>query len=70
VTADRGGADVALFTVLSDLGVACVIRVKKSTKICMAGAWQPLDMRRLPGHTRRRSLNASKKYLRYNEGVV
>src|SRR5215471_1744878 len=56
VTADRGFADVALFTVLSDLGVAFVIRVKKSTKICTAGAWQPLDMLRFPGNTRRRSL--------------
>src|ERR671931_600446 len=41
VTADRGFADVALFTALSDLRVAFVIRVKKSTKICMAGVWRP-----------------------------
>ena len=56
VTADRGFADVALFTLLSDLGVAFVIRVKKSTKICIADVWQRLDMLRFPGNTRRRSL--------------
>jgi hypothetical protein len=56
VTADRGFADVALFTVLSDLGVAFVIRVKKSTKICIADTGQPLDMLRFPGTTHRRSL--------------
>ena len=56
VTADRGFADVALFTLLSDLGVAFVIRVKKSTKICLAGAWQRLDTLRFAGNTRRRTL--------------
>jgi hypothetical protein len=56
VTADRGFADVALFTLLSDLGVAFVIRVKKRTKICMAGGWRPLDTLRFPGNTRRRTL--------------
>ena len=40
VTADRGFADVVLFTLLTALGVACVIRVKKSTKICIAGVWR------------------------------
>jgi hypothetical protein len=56
VTADRGFADVALFTLLTALGVAFVIRVKKSTKICMAGVWRPLDTLRFAGNTRRRSL--------------
>jgi hypothetical protein len=56
VTADRGFADVALFTLLTDLRVAFVIRVKKSTKVCTAGVWQPLDRLRFPGNTRRRSL--------------
>ena len=56
VTADRGFADVALFTLLSDLRVACVIRVKKSTKICLAGVWRRLDARRFVGHRRRRRL--------------
>ena len=56
VTADRGFADVSLFTLLSDLGVAFVIRVKKSTKSCMAGVWRQLDTLRFPGNTRRRPL--------------
>jgi hypothetical protein len=37
VTADRGFANVALFTLLTASGVACVIRVKKRIKICLAG---------------------------------
>jgi hypothetical protein len=56
VTADRGFADVALLTLLTDLGVAVVIRVKKSTKICIAGVWRQLDTRRFAGNTRRRTL--------------
>jgi hypothetical protein len=43
VTADRGCANVALFTLLTALGVACVLRVKKSTKSCIAGVWHKLD---------------------------
>ena len=56
VTADRGCADVALFTLLTDVRVAFVIRVKKSTKICRAGVWQRLDTLRFAGKTRRRGL--------------
>src|SRR5215510_13962593 len=56
VTADRGFADVALFTLLTDLKVAFVIRVKKGTKICIAGVWQKLDTLRFAGNTRRRQL--------------
>ena len=56
VTADRGFADVALFTLLSDLWVAFVIRVKKSTKICLAGVWRRLDALRFVGNSRRRRL--------------
>src|SRR5262245_3131590 len=56
VTADRGFADVALFTLLTGLKVAFVIRVKKSTKICIAGVWRPLDTLRFAGNTRRRPL--------------
>jgi hypothetical protein len=56
LTADRGFADVALFTLLTELGVAFVIRVKKSTKICIAGVWRQLNTRRFPGNPRRRSL--------------
>ena len=54
VTADRGFADVALFTLLTDVRVAFVIRVKKSTKIGIAGGWRPLDTLRFAGNTRRR----------------
>lgn len=56
VTADRGFADAGLFTLLSDLRVAFVIRVKKSTKICLAGVWRRLDTLRFAGNTRRRAL--------------
>jgi hypothetical protein len=56
VTADRGCAAVALFTLLTDLGVAFVIRVKKRTKICLAGEWRKLNTLRFAGNTRRRAL--------------
>src|ERR671933_3029629 len=56
VTADRGLPELGLFTLLSDLGVAFVIRVKKSTKICIAGVWHKLDTLRFAGNTRRRTL--------------
>src|SRR5262247_3677072 len=56
VTADRGFADVALFTLLTELRVACVIRVKKSTKVCSAGVWRKLCTLRFAGNTRRRAL--------------
>src|SRR5262245_34239758 len=61
VTADRGFADVALCTLLTDVKVAFVSRVKKSTKICIAGVGQKLDTLRFAGHTRRRQLG----HLRY-----
>ena len=56
VTADRGFADVALFTLLTELRVAFVIRVKKSTKVCIAGVWRKLHTLRFTGNTRRRAL--------------
>jgi hypothetical protein len=56
VTAARGFADVTLCTLLSDLRGACVIRVKKSTKICIAGVWRKLDTLRFAGNTRRHPL--------------
>jgi hypothetical protein len=40
VTVDRGCADVALFTLLIELGGAFVIRVKTSPKIWIAGVWR------------------------------
>jgi hypothetical protein len=56
VMADRVCADVALFTLLTDVRVAFVIRVTKSTKICLAGGWHKLDTLRFAGNTRRRAL--------------
>jgi hypothetical protein len=56
VTADRGFADVALFKLLTELRIAFVIRVKHSTKVCVAGRWQPLNTLRFPGNTRRRTV--------------
>lgn len=56
VTADRGFANGALFTLLTELGVAFGIRVKKSTKIGIAGVWQKLYTLRFAGNTRRRAL--------------
>jgi Transposase DDE domain len=63
VTADRGFADVALFTLLMELRVAFVIRVKKSTKVWMDGTWRQLSTLRFAGNTRRRALGC----LRYCE---
>jgi hypothetical protein len=56
VTADRGCADVTLCTLLTDLRVAFVIRVKKSTKIYIADGWRRLDTLRFAGNTRRHTL--------------
>jgi hypothetical protein len=56
VTADRGFADVALFSLLTELRVAFVIRVKKSTKVCIGGVWRKLHTLRFVGNTRRRAL--------------
>jgi uncharacterized membrane protein len=56
VTADRGFADVALFALLTELRVAFVIRVKKSTKVCSAGVWYKLQTLRFGGNTRRRAV--------------
>jgi hypothetical protein len=56
VTADRGFANVALFDLLTELRVAFVIRVKKSTKVCIAGVWRKLHTVRFVGNTRRRAL--------------
>lgn len=43
LTADRGFADTALFELLDTRGVRFVIRVKGSTKVCLAGAWVNLQ---------------------------
>jgi hypothetical protein len=49
VTADRGCADVALFKRLTELRVAFVMRVKKSTKVCIVGVWWKLQTLRFMG---------------------
>jgi hypothetical protein len=56
VTANRGFADVARFTLLTALSVAFVLRVKKRTKRCIAGVWRQLATLRFVGKTRRRTL--------------
>jgi Transposase DDE domain len=56
VTADRGFADVALVEVLTELGVAFIIRVKGSTKVSYQGQWRNLHTLPFVGHTRQRNL--------------
>jgi hypothetical protein len=56
VGAERGGADVALFALLAELGVAFVMCVKRSTKVCVDGTWRQLRTVRCAGNTRRYSL--------------
>jgi hypothetical protein len=56
VTADRGFADVALFTVLMELRVAFVMRVKKSTTVCVDGTWRRLSTLGFAGNTRRHAV--------------
>src|SRR2546430_5117961 len=58
VTADRGFADVALFTLLSQLGMTCIIRVQAGTHVYFQDAWRTLGQLRLRGHERHRSFGA------------
>src|ERR671935_282128 len=58
VTADRGFADVALFTLLSQLGVTFIIRVKAGTHVAFQGKWRKLGQLRFRGHERHRSFGA------------
>jgi hypothetical protein len=55
ITAERGFADVALCTLLNDLGVTFIIRVKAGTTVYVEGRWQKLGQRRFRGHERHRS---------------
>jgi hypothetical protein len=55
ITADRGFADVALCTLLKDLGVTFIIRVKAGTTVYVEGRWQKLGQLRFRGHERHRS---------------
>jgi hypothetical protein len=56
LTADRGFADVALVDVLSELGVAFIIRVKGSTKVTWQDQWRALHSVPFVGNARQRNL--------------
>jgi hypothetical protein len=58
VTADRGFADVALFTFLSQLGVTFIIRVKAGPHVAFQGKWSKVGQLRFRGHERHRSFGA------------
>jgi DDE family transposase len=58
VTADRGFADVTLFTLLNQLGVTFVIRVKADTHVYFQNQWQKLGHLRFRGHEHHRSFGA------------
>src|SRR4249920_667393 len=58
VTADRGFADVALFTLLSQLGVTFIIRVQAGTHVSFQGKWRKLGHLRFRGYERHRSFGA------------
>jgi hypothetical protein len=58
VTADRGFADVALFPLLSQLGVTFSIRVKAGTHVAVQGKWRKVGHWRFRGQERHRSFGA------------
>jgi len=58
VTADRGFADGALFTLLSQLGITFIIRVKAGTHVYFQGKWRKLGQLRFRGNERHRSFGA------------
>ena len=58
VTADRGFADVALFTLLNQLGVTFIIRVQAGTHVAFQGKWRKLGQLRFRGNERHRSFGA------------
>jgi hypothetical protein len=58
VTADRGFADVALFTLLSQLGITFIIRVKAGTNVSFQGKWCKLGQLGFRGNERHRSFGA------------
>ena len=58
VTADRGFADVALFPLLSQLGVTFIIRVQAGTHVYCQGKWRKLGQLRFRGHERHRRFGA------------
>src|SRR5512132_692357 len=58
VTADRGFADVALFTLLNQLGITFIIRVKAGTNVSFQGQWCKLGTLGFRGNERHRSFGA------------
>ena len=58
VTADRGFADVALFTLRNQLGITCIIRVKAGTHVHCQGKWCKWGPWRFRGNERHRSFGA------------
>ena len=58
VTADRGCADVALLTWLSQLGITYIIRVKAGTNVSCQGTWCTLGTLGFRGNARHRSFGA------------
>ena len=58
VTADRGFADVALFTFLNQLGLPFIIRVKAGTHVYFRGTWGTWGPWRFRGNERHRSFGA------------
>jgi len=58
VTADRGFADVALFDLLSQLGVTFIIRVKAGTNVSFQGKWCKLGKLGFRGNEHHRSFGA------------
>ena len=58
VTADRGFADVTLFTLLGDLGVKFIIRVKSGTNVHFQGRWWRLGQIAFRRNERHRHLGS------------
>jgi hypothetical protein len=58
VTADRGFADVALFRLLNQLGMAFIIRVKAGTHVYFQGQWRKLGQLKFRRHEHHRSFGA------------
>jgi hypothetical protein len=58
VTADRGFADVALLTLLNQLGITFIIRVKAGTHVSCRGKWCTWGPWRFRGNERHRSVGA------------
>src|SRR5438132_3392411 len=58
VAADRGFADVPLFTLLSQLGVTFIIRVQAGTHVSFQGRWRKLGQLHFRGNERHRSFGA------------